>query len=199
MENAQTLTVKGLVEALNQYRQSHFDEIKQVKNLGEDDINQWAKGKKQLKDIDILSLAEVLGVSCDQLLKGTKPEYQLATEELGLSEKVFDSLKADKSGNLIDRWIDEKTGNTWSSMINFFFEDDSRKSLLLSIYEFIRKDYAYEKFIADETNSGDIAQLLTPDERRDVDEMRLSKQLEKANADYNKKSWQKYLDDRKEV
>ncbi len=56
-------------------------------------LTYWENGTRDIKTTDIVRLADVLGVSCDYLLRGISSENLSISEETGLSEKAITTLK----------------------------------------------------------------------------------------------------------
>lgn len=59
-------------------------------------LTYWENGTRDIKTTDIVRLADILGVSCDFLLRGIKTENVSINKQLGLSEKAIDFLVAVK-------------------------------------------------------------------------------------------------------
>lgn len=67
-------------------------------------VTQWETGKRDLKTGQIIALSEILNVSCDEILRGIKPENITTTKELGLSELSITCLKLLNTNKLIKNY-----------------------------------------------------------------------------------------------
>jgi len=56
-------------------------------------VNQWESESRQLKGEQVIKLADFLGVSCDEVLRGVTAENAVFHSQTGLTNKAIDRLK----------------------------------------------------------------------------------------------------------
>ncbi len=133
--------LKKIVDELNDYRSEHFSEIKKMGKLKVSDLDHWMRNNSHLKDYDIISIAKVLDCSCDEILLGTPPAERNIVDDLGLSGKTLEYLR--KENGQEDYSTKQMLGDTWSQLINFFF-DNGFAGLLSEMREYIIRDIKYD-------------------------------------------------------
>ena len=78
-------------------------------SLGRVALNYIEKGRRALKDQEIVLLANTLETSCDYLLTGIETKYLNASKELGLTNSAIENIQTIEKSNL--RMLDIVLGN----------------------------------------------------------------------------------------
>ncbi len=172
-------------------------------NITEKKIRDWEKGRTDLLDFQIVALSNVLGVSVDWLLRGNEKNDQNVVDDIGLSGRTLQCLRADKLEDEGRYRINQLLGDTWPQVVSFFF-DNGYAGLLLALRDYITRDIRYEMFMEDEAfgiQEHKILPQMTEEKWTYLLGRELLQEIEKARAKYqakvNKKQMDRYLDDLK--
>jgi len=114
-------TQEQFAEALENYRTTHYPEYKPFTR---NDVDQLENGASAYKVEQVLAICDVLGLSCDEVLRGNKPEDQKIVDEYGLSGKILVALRND-----------DHAGETLK-----FFMDNQLIELLYELRRYIELD-----------------------------------------------------------
>lgn len=71
-------------------------DLSEIIGVKRETITQWENATRDIKTTDIVRLSDALNVSCDYLLRGISANNIPIGEQLGLSEKAIETLKAIK-------------------------------------------------------------------------------------------------------
>lgn len=71
-------------------------DLSEIIGVKRETITQWENAARDIKTTDIVRLSDALNISCDYLLRGISANNIPIGEQLGLSEKAIETLKAIK-------------------------------------------------------------------------------------------------------
>ena len=172
-------------------------------NITEKKIRDWEKGRTALSDFQIVALSNVLGVSVDWLLRGNEKDDQNVVDDIGLSGKTLQCLRADKLEDEGRHRINQLLGDTWPQVVSFFF-DNGYAGLLLSLRDYITRDIRYEMFMENEVygiQEHKVLPYMTEEKWSYLLSRELLQEIEKTRSKYQAKAKKKqmdgYLDDLK--
>ncbi len=99
-------TQEQFAKALEDYRIMHFQELKPFTR---NDVDQLENGASAYKVEQVLTVCGVLGLSCDEVLRGNKPEDQKIVDEYGISGKILVALRNnDHAGETLKFFMDNQ-------------------------------------------------------------------------------------------
>lgn len=109
---------EDFADALEDYRKEHFPDFKPFYR---NDVEHIENGGVDLKAQHILAVQGVLGMSCDEILLGYKPEDQSLVDEFGFSPKALIALRNnDHAGEVLSFFMDNNLIELLYSLKQFF-------------------------------------------------------------------------------
>jgi len=121
------------IAALRGEREVSQDDLAKALNVSREVVAKWENGSRDLKTQYSVALADYFGVTCDELLRGIKPENIKINKELGLSNDSIEALKAlnTESRNLLDERV--------VSTINLLIENEDEYNVIRKIALYLTK------------------------------------------------------------
>lgn len=109
---------KAFAEALEKYRREFFPEFKP---FTKNDAEQLENGGKCIKAEHIISVSNVLDISCDYILKGYKPEDKSLVDEFGFSPKALIALRSKGfAGEVLSFFMDKNLIELLYQLMRYF-------------------------------------------------------------------------------
>lgn len=101
-----------------------------AKKLGvrRETVTQWENGTRDLKTKYTILLAQLFGVTCDEILRGVKAENTQINEEFGLTDEAIEVLRT------LNLWSTNGTGlKNIGEALNFLITHKGFRSLLVCL------------------------------------------------------------------
>ena len=126
-------TIGGRIKSLREKRGETQAEVAEAMHVKRQTVDQWENGTRDLKTQHTIELANYFSITCDELLRGLKPENVDINRDLGLTDSAIEALK---TYNLEHRnMFDEPVMKT----INLLIENESTYQVFQAISTYLAK------------------------------------------------------------
>jgi len=132
-------TIGGRIKTLRENKKLTQADVAKDLRVKRQTVDMWENGKRDLKTLYTIKLADYFGVTCDEILRGIKPENVAVNRALGLSNKAIEVLYKRTD------YANQKTEDSINYLIENAFNNNSIVSVITDYLSVKTKDYILNK------------------------------------------------------